>query len=59
LYGGDVDVAAELAKERKRADAAELAYKRLLNRRGVRFALALARPSRGIFRTVRSWKNGR
>lgn len=45
--------------ERKRAEKAELALDRLRNRRSVRMALALARPTQGIFRVVRSWKKSR
>jgi hypothetical protein len=45
-----------LETERKRADEAERALNRLRNRRSVKLALALARPTRGVFRAVRSWK---
>lgn len=48
-----------LEAERKRADDAERALKRLQSRRSVRLALAVARPFRGMFRTVRSWKKKR
>jgi hypothetical protein len=45
--------------ERKRADTAERDLERLRNRRSVKLALALARPTRGVFRAVRSWKKSR
>jgi hypothetical protein len=45
--------------ERKRADEAERALYRLRNRRSVRLALAVSRPFRPLFRTVRSWKKKR
>jgi hypothetical protein len=45
--------------ERIRADKAERALDRLQNRRSVRLALALSRPFRPLFRTVRSWKKKR
>ena len=48
-----------LEAERKRADEAERALYRLRNRRSVKVALALARPFRGLFQTVRSWKKRR
>lgn len=48
-----------LEAERKRADDAERALDRLRNRRSVKVALALAKPSRGAFRTIRSWKKSR
>jgi hypothetical protein len=48
-----------LDAERKRADEAERALTRLRNRRSVRLALALSRPTRGLFRMVRSWKRSR
>jgi hypothetical protein len=44
---------------RKRAEAAERDLERLRSRRSVRFALAMAQPTRGLFRTVRSWKKKR
>jgi hypothetical protein len=44
---------------KKRAEAAERKLKRLRNRRSVKLALALARPTRGVFRAVRSWKRNR
>ena len=56
---GDDKLARALASEKKRADAAELAFRRLRSRRSVRLALAAARPSRAIFRAVRSWKKRR
>lgn len=43
-------------KAEKRAGDAEQAFARLSGRRSVRFALALSRPARGLFRRVRSWK---
>ena len=48
-----------LEAEKKRADEAERALNRLRNRRSVRFALAVARPFRGLFRSVRTWKKRR
>lgn len=48
-----------LEAQKKRADAAEQALDRLRHRRSVRMALAAARPSRAIFRAVRSWKKKR
>ena len=48
-----------LDAERKRADAAERALNRLSNRRSVRFAMAMSRPFRPLFRSVRSWKKKR
>ncbi len=48
-----------LEAERKRADEAERALDRLSNRRSVKMALALSRPFRGLFQTVRSWKKRR
>ena len=47
---------AAVEEERERADAAEAELERLRNRRSVRLGLAMARPMRGVFRTVRSWK---
>lgn len=48
-----------LEAARQRAEAAERALHRLRSRRSVRVALALSRPTRGLFRTVRSWKKRR
>jgi hypothetical protein len=48
-----------LEAERKRADDAERALYRLRNRRSVRFALAVSRPFKGMFRSIRSWKKRR
>lgn len=45
-----------LEAEKKRADDAERALNRLRNRRSVRLALSISRPTRGVFRMVRSWK---
>jgi len=53
------DVMRALEVEKKRADDAERALHRLHNRRSVRLALAVARPFRGLFRTVREWKKRR
>jgi hypothetical protein len=50
---------ASLAAETKRADDAEHALTRLRSRRSVKVALGLARPTRGLFRTIRSWKKRR
>lgn len=44
---------------RRRAEAAERNLERLRNRRSVKLVLALARPTRGVFRAVRSWKKSR
>jgi hypothetical protein len=48
-----------LEAERKRADEAERALYRLRNRRSVRLALAMSKPFRPLFRSVRSWKQKR
>jgi hypothetical protein len=48
-----------LEAERARAEAAERELERLRSRRSVRLALAMARPWRGVFRAVRSWKKSR
>jgi hypothetical protein len=55
---GEMDVDSVEAWK-KRAEAAERNLKRLRNRRSVKLALALARPTRGVFRAVRSWKKSR
>jgi hypothetical protein len=48
-----------LEAERERAEDAERALNRLQNRRSVKIALALSRPFKPLFRTVRLWKNSR
>lgn len=53
------DDIARLEAERKRAEKAERALYRLTNRRSVRLALALSRPFKPFFRTIRSWKKSR
>jgi hypothetical protein len=55
--GAPLSESAEAA--RRRAELAEQALARLRNRRSVRMALALSRPTRGLFRAVRSWKKRR
>jgi hypothetical protein len=45
-----------LDAEKRRADKAQRELDRLRSRRSVRMALAMARPTRGVFRAVRSWK---
>ena len=49
-------VPGSIEAERSRADRAERELESLRSRRSVKMALALARPARGIFRAVRSWK---
>ena len=53
------DVRRALEAEKKRADEAERALNRLRNRRSVKLALAVARPFRRLFQSVRTWKKRR
>ena len=55
----EADELRALEAETKRAEDAERALYRLRNRRSVRLALAVARPFRGLFQTVRAWKKRR
>lgn len=54
-FGGTVSASA-IHAERERADRAERDLERLRSRRSVRLAMALSRPFRPLFQTVRSWK---